>query len=63
DLPPLDDYLPTTDPQIIHFGAGQTETVLELAPGDHTIQLIFADKDHLPHTPPVVSEKVTFTVK
>ena len=48
---------------IVHFGKGQTETVLELAPGKHTLQLVFADKIHLPHDPPVVSDKVTIHVK
>jgi hypothetical protein len=31
-----------------HFGGGQTETVLDLAPGKHTLQLLFADQDHTP---------------
>jgi len=30
----------------IHFGKGQTETTLELAPGSHTITLQFADGIH-----------------
>lgn len=63
DTPPLNDYLPVGDPQVIHFGKGQTETDLTLAPGKHTLQLILADKDHKPHAPPVVSEKITITVK
>ena len=63
DTPPLNDYLPTGDPQIIHFGKGQTETDLVLEPGEHRIQLVLGDKDHKPHVPPVVSEIVVFTVK
>jgi hypothetical protein len=63
DTPPLNDYLPTGDPQVLHFGKGQTETELKLPPGRHTLQLIFADKDHKPHTPPVASERITITVK
>ena len=63
DAPPLDTYLPIDDPQVIHFGKGQTETELKLAPGKHTLQLVLADKDHKPHAPPVVSEKITITVK
>lgn len=63
DTPPLNDYLPVGDPQVLHFGKGQTETELKLAPGKHTLQLILADKDHKPHAPPVVSEKITITVK
>jgi len=63
ELPPLTDYLPTDDPKIVHFGKGQTETTLKLEPGTHTLQLVFADQDHRPHVPPVVSEKITITVQ
>lgn len=31
----------------IHFGKGQTQTELTLAPGDHTLTLQFADGAHL----------------
>ncbi len=47
----------------LHFGKGQTEAQLELAPGRHTLQLVVGDKNHIPHDPPVVSEKITITVK
>lgn len=46
-----------------HFGGGQTETVLELAPGTHTLQLVLGDWSHVPHSPPVMSEVITVTVK
>ena len=46
-----------------HFGKGQTETVLELSPGKHTLQLVLGDKDHIPHNPPVVSQRITITVE
>ncbi|MDA0346583.1 MAG: DUF4399 domain-containing protein [Verrucomicrobia bacterium] len=49
--------------KLVHFGKGQTETQLKLSPGKHTLQLVFADYIHLPHNPPVVSEKITITVK
>ena len=49
--------------QVKHFGKAQTETVLELAPGKHTLQLILGDKTHTPHMQPVFSEKITITVK
>lgn len=61
--PPLNAYLPTDNPLVMHFGKGQTEVELKLTPGRHTLQLVFADMDHKPHTPPVVSEKITITVK
>lgn len=46
-----------------HFGAGQTEVTLELPPGTHTLQLVLADLNHVPHDPPVVSEVITVTVE
>jgi hypothetical protein len=54
--------LPSTD-KIVHFGKGQTETTLNLSPGKHTLQLLFADLNHLPHSPPLLSQKITITVK
>jgi hypothetical protein len=47
---------------LLHFGGGQTETTLDLPPGKHTLQLVFADYAHIPHNPPVVSKKITITV-
>ena len=46
-----------------HFGAGQTEAILELKPGKHTLKLVFADHLHRLHEPPVISEEITITVK
>jgi Domain of unknown function (DUF4399) len=46
-----------------HFGMGQTETKLTLAPGRHTLQLVLGDHNHIPHNPKVVSEVITITVK
>ena len=60
-VPPLDQPVPN-DPQHLHFGAGQTEADITLAPGPHTLQLLFADKDHIPHTPPVMSAVIHVTV-
>ena len=62
ETPTFDDYLPA-DEHHIHFGGGQTEVSLELAPGEHTLQLVLADDSHLPHDPPVVSETITVTVE
>jgi hypothetical protein len=53
--------LPATD-KIVHFGKGQTETTLNLAPGKHTLQLLLADQSHVPHNPPVLSRKISITV-
>ncbi len=46
-----------------HFGGGQTETTVELAPGKHTLQLVLGDWSHIPHNPPVMSERITITVE
>mgnify|MGYP001164683790 CR=1 FL=1 len=35
-----------TDAQHIHFGQAQTETLVELTPGKHTLTLQFADGSH-----------------
>ena len=64
DAPLPDPSLPVPkDEQRIHFGGGQTETSVELAPGKHTLQLVLGDFKHVPHDPPVVSEVVTITVE
>ena len=47
----------------LHFGAGETETTVELAPGRHTLQLVMGDARHRSFDPPVVSKKITITVK
>ena len=61
-LPP--DNLPIpNDANHRHFGLGQTETELTLAPGQHTLQLVLGDALHIPHQPPVRSEKITITVQ
>ena len=58
----LDPPLPSSD-KIVHFGKGQTETVVTLTPGKHTLELLFADYLHLPFDPPLHSKKITITVK
>ena len=57
----LDAPMPATD-KIVHFGKGQTETSLTLAPGKHTLQLVFADYLHQSFDPPLTSKKITITV-
>jgi hypothetical protein len=61
ELPPDNLPLPATE-QIRHFGLGQTEVSLELPPGQHTLQLVVGDALHIPHDPPVRSDKITITV-
>jgi len=54
--------IPTSD-QHRHFGLGQTEVTLEMKPGQHTLQLLMGDQNHIPHHPVVMSERITITVK
>jgi hypothetical protein len=58
----LDQPLPASD-KVVHFGKGQTETVLTLPPGKHTLQLLFADYTHLSFDPALTSKKITITVE
>jgi hypothetical protein len=62
--PPADlsQPLPTSE-HVVHFGKGQTETEIKLAPGKHTLQLVLGDQSHVPHNPPVISKKITIEVK
>jgi hypothetical protein len=60
-LPPEGQPLPNNE-QFRHFGMGQTEAEISLPPGQHTLQLVLGDALHIPHDPPVVSEKITITV-
>jgi hypothetical protein len=61
-MPPLDQPIPN-DRNHLHFGAGQTETVLDLAPGTYTLQLLMGDAEHVPHDPPVMSKRITIHVR
>lgn len=62
DLPPFDEEIPS-DRNHLHFGGGQTEARIEnLTPGKHTFQLLLGDMNHVPHCPPIYSEKITITV-
>ncbi|MCP5058484.1 MAG: DUF4399 domain-containing protein [bacterium] len=45
------------------FGGGQTETTIEPAPGEHTLQLVVGDFKHVPHDKPVVSERIGIRVE
>jgi hypothetical protein len=58
----LTESLPA-DENHVHFGGGQTQTTIELPAGQHTLQLVMGDHFHVPHTPPVMSERITITVE
>jgi hypothetical protein len=62
EMPAMDKPLPSNENHR-HFGGGQTEVTLDLPKGTHTLQLVLGDKDHIPFDPPIVSEKITITVK
>ena len=51
------------DKSHLHFGAGQTEARIELPPGKHTLQLVLGDAGHYPFDPPVISQKISVTVR
>ena len=61
ELPPLDQPIPS-DFTHLHFGAGQTEADVSLPPGEHTLQLLLGDKGHIPHSPPLMSERIRVKV-
>lgn len=61
ELPPMGAPIPSNE-TYRHFGGGQTQTTLELEPGEHTLQLLLGDASHVPHDPPVKSERITITV-
>ncbi len=47
----------------IHLGNGQTEVVVTLPKGTHTLQLVLGDHTHTPHNPPIMSQKITVYVR
>jgi hypothetical protein len=51
------------DAKHLHFGGGQTETMLTLPPGQHRLQLELGDLSHVPFNPPIMSPIITVTVK
>ena len=64
DVPPPDlgQAIPK-DAQHLHFGQAQTEAEITLTPGQHTLQLVFGDANHVPHNPPLLSAPLTITVQ
>ena len=51
------------DKKHLHFGAGETEALLDLPPGKHTLQLVLSDSNHFSFNPPLISKRITITVK
>lgn len=55
-------YAIPADDNHVHFGGGQTEAVLTLPPGEHTLQLVLGDRGHTLFNPSVESEVITINV-
>ena len=62
ESPSLTEPIPKNNAHL-HFGAGQTETTLELSPGEHTLQLLLGDHVHVPYQDPNMSAKITIFVQ
>jgi len=60
-LPDLDKPIPADD-QHLHFGKGQTEALIELSPGTHSLQLLLGDFSHIPHDTAISSDPISITV-
>ncbi|MEM1346395.1 MAG: DUF4399 domain-containing protein [Pseudomonadota bacterium] len=58
----LSEPIPADDNHL-HFGGGQTQATVDLPAGTHVLQLVLGDWGHVPHDPPVMSERITVTVK
>ena len=61
-LPDMGKPIPA-DKQHVHFGGGQTQTSVDLPPGQHSLRLLLGDMNHIPHDPPVMSEEVKIVVR
>lgn len=61
ELPPLDAPIPSSE-NYLHFGKGQTSAELELEPGEHTLQLLLGDGNHVPHSTALISDPIVITV-
>ena len=46
-----------------HYGAGQIETTLTLAPGTYTLRLVVADYEHKVIGPALMSKPIRITVR
>ena len=47
----------------LHLHRGQTEATVELSKGMHTLQIVMGDYSHVPHNPPVMSERISVKVE
>ena len=61
ELPDLGMPIPS-DNIHLHFGKAQDRVLLDLEPGLHTLQLLLGDGSHIPHQPPLISEKIEIRI-
>ena len=61
-LPDMNMPIPANEKHL-HFGKGETDTTITLPKGNHTLQLLLGNYMHVPHKPPLLSEKIEITVK
>ena len=61
--PPAPGVVIPADSQHLHFGLGQIETQLRLAPGSYTLRLVLADHEHKVIGPELVSRPLRVTVR
>ena len=61
ELPDLGMPIPS-DKNHLHFGKAQDRVLLDLEPGLHTLQLLLGDGSHIPHQPPLISEKIEIRI-
>jgi hypothetical protein len=62
NLPDMTMPIPA-DKNHLHFGKGQTETIIELPKGKHSLQLLLGNYMHVPHEVPLLSEKIVIIVE
>ena len=62
NLPELSKPIPA-DANHLHFGGGQTETLLTLSPGEHKLRLLMGNYLHIPHEKTLISKEITIIVK
>ena len=61
DAPPVGQLIPA-DSLHRHYGAGQIETTLTLAPGTYTLRVVLGDFEHKVISPALVSRPIRITV-
>ena len=62
ELPPFNMPIPA-DKNHLHFGKGQTETILDLEPGEYQLQLVLGNYLHIPFNPSIESKIISIRVK